>query len=396
MADKKYTTVWSNQFFYMCHVDNLKSVLELGILSHNKILEKGLKPAMISNPEIVANRKTVTVEGKSLWDYANVYFRVKNAMHYRVMKSIGADKVVILCLKKDILKLPGAMISNGNAAVGNTSFFKPKELKNVLNEISKSMRMEWWNPNDESKSQTMAECLVPDEIPLQYISKIIVLNHDLKAGIEKEVSGILRRENINLISQVDFFNFPTDKTEVTSNINLIEGDMFFSNMQTLTVSVNLEGVMGKGLASAVKYIMPDVYVRYQEVLRTKELDMGKPYYYKRGKNINETLGEEDYVNGERPTCFLIFATKDKWRFTSDFKGIEEGLKYLVKNYKSWEIESLAFPALGCGNGWLLWENVGPMMIKYLKQMDIPIEIYLPREKPVPKEQKTKDFLLKNN
>ena len=90
---------------------------------------------------------------------------------------------------------------------------------------------------------------------------------------------------------------------------------------------------------------------------------------------------------------MIFATKNEWRRQSDLKGIEEGLKYLLANYKEWEIESLALPALGCGLGWLSWKNVGPMIAKYLSQMDIPVEIYLPREGKIPKNQKTKEFLL---
>jgi O-acetyl-ADP-ribose deacetylase (regulator of RNase III) len=92
---------------------------------------------------------------------------------------------------------------------------------------------------------------------------------------------------------------------------------------------------------------------------------------------------------------LIFPTKNQWRFPSDFEGIEEGLKYLLENYKDWGIESLALPALGCGLGRLSWEKVGPMMIKYLKEMDIPVEIYLPREARILENQKTKEFLLKS-
>ena len=56
------------------------------------------------------------------------------------------------------------------------------------------------------------------------------------------------------------------------------------------------------------------------------------------------------------------------------------------------MESLALPALGCGLGKLSWEEIGPLMVKYLKDLDIEVEIYLPN-KELPKKQLTKEFLL---
>lgn len=73
--------------------------------------------------------------------------------------------------------------------------------------------------------------------------------------------------------------------------------------------------------------------------------------------------------------------------------IEKGLEYLLENYKRWEIESLAMPALGCGLGGLVWKDVGPVMYKTLVQLDIPVEICLPTDNEVPKEQLTREFLL---
>lgn len=39
--------------------------------------------------------------------------------------------------------------------------------------------------------------------------------------------------------------------------------------------------------------------------------------------------------------------------------------------------SLAIPPLGCGNGQLEWKVVGPLIYKYGKQMNIPVELYAP-------------------
>ncbi len=40
------------------------------------------------------------------------------------------------------------------------------------------------------------------------------------------------------------------------------------------------------------------------------------------------------------------------------------------------IKSIAFPKLGAQNGKLSWDEVGPLMAKYLGQLDIDVYIYI--------------------
>lgn len=77
-------------------------------------------------------------------------------------------------------------------------------------------------------------------------------------------------------------------------------------MQTLAVSVNTVGVMGKGLASRVKYQFPDVYVRYQDVCKTRELELGKPYLYKRESSLDSLLADEGEITESQPPD-VVFA-----------------------------------------------------------------------------------------
>src|SRR5690606_15007770 len=149
------------------------------------------------------------------------------------------------------------------------------------------------------------------------------------------------------------------------NLSLVDGDMFFSQMQTLTISVNCVGVMGKGLASRAKYQFPGMYVKYQDLCKEKKLALGKPYVLKKEYSLDEELAESpESLRSVEETQFLLFPTKNHWRQRSDIGGIEDGLKELVKNYKRVGIESLATPALGCGLGQLKWSDVGPLMGKY--------------------------------
>jgi O-acetyl-ADP-ribose deacetylase (regulator of RNase III) len=201
--------------------------------------------------------------------------------------------------------------------------------------------------------------------------------------------------NIPIISEPNMFFQPLVVQGLTPKLYLAEGDMFFSKAQTVTVSVNTVGVMGKGLASRTRYQFSDVYVHYEDLCRSKKLKMGRPQLYKRESSLDYELADEPGTlpNGNLEKWFLLFPTKRHWREQADIAGIEEGLKWLSDNYKREGIKSLAVPALGCGLGRLEWRDVGPLMCRYFKNFDITVVIYLPAEKKVTTEFLSKDFLV---
>ena len=194
------------------------------------------------------------------------------------------------------------------------------------------------------------------------------------------------------------FFHPNSRASIGSNISLIDGDMFFSDMQTLTVSVNLQGIMGKGLASRAKYQFPDVYVVYQDACRSRRITATKPYIYKREASLDEDLADltTPLKTANAVKWFLLFATKRKWRDDSRLDDIEAGLKWFRDNFASEGVQSLAIPALGCGLGGLLWESVGPLMCRYLHGIGIKVAIYLPRERDIDRRYLTESFLLGKN
>ena len=58
---------------------------------------------------------------------------------------------------------------------------------------------------------------------------------------------------------------------------------------------------------------------------------------------------------------LNFPTKDHWRSPSRLSYISDGLDWFVNNYEQHGIKSIVFPLLGCGNGGLTWDVVGPLI-----------------------------------
>lgn len=152
------------------------------------------------------------------------------------------------------------------------------------------------------------------------------------------------------------------------------GDLFASKAQTLVNTVNCVGVMGKGVALEFKKRFPSLFEDYAARCSRNEVRLGVPYIF-----VD--------VDGRR---VLNFPTKGHWRSPSKLVDIETGLDYFSKHYAEWEITSIAFPPLGCGNGGLEWSEVGPLIYRKLHRLPIDVEVYAPYG--TPKHELTDEFL----
>lgn len=152
------------------------------------------------------------------------------------------------------------------------------------------------------------------------------------------------------------------------------GDIFESKAQTLVNTVNCVGVMGKGIALEFKNRFPDAFRDYVARCERGEVKLGRPYLYK--SLVHQWI--------------LQFPTKQHWRMVTELSDIVTGLEYVLRHCKSWGIESLAVPPLGCGQGQLEWRIVGPTLYRFLREMDIPVELYAPYG--TPHEELRLDFL----
>ena len=131
------------QLYYITHIDNLQSILEKGILSHERIEQLGLGYTSIYNEDIVSRRKNKsTPEGKSLWHYANLYFQPRNPMMYSMMYSVLSAKekenFVVICVSNKVLHEHGVFITDGNAANDSTQFHCLSEGLAILRACLKS------------------------------------------------------------------------------------------------------------------------------------------------------------------------------------------------------------------------------------------------------------------
>ena len=247
------------ELYYITHIDNLRSILEKGILSHERIEQLELGYTSVYGEEVVSIHKNkLTPAGKSLWHYANLYFQPRNPMMYSLVKAKEKENLVVISVSNKVLCEHGIFITDGNTANAPTQFYSRSKGLSILRKQWDIIQSEWWNEDDGSKRKIMAECLVPDNVKPDFVSSIFVSDDRVK----DHVMQIVGEHKIHVVPEPHMFFERRIKGTVNGNIFLIDGDMFFSTMQTLTISVNLQGKMGKGLASRAKYQFPrvDVYL----------------------------------------------------------------------------------------------------------------------------------------
>lgn len=142
-------------------------------------------------------------------------------------------------------------------------------------------------------------------------------------------------------------------------IMYVKGDLFQSPAQVFVNAVNTVGVMGKGIALEFRKLFPDMYKQYRSLCEQGQFKIGMLWLY---KSPNKWV--------------LNFPTKTHWRYPSQVEYIEAGLKKFASMFVDLGVPSIAFPALGCGNGQLDFKSqVQPLMEKYLDPLPIDVFVY---------------------
>lgn len=166
--------------------------------------------------------------------------------------------------------------------------------------------------------------------------------------------------NDKIIGKKNGGNDDVSVTETPSNIKFIKGNIFNSKSQVIVNTVNCVGVMGKGVALVFKLRYPNMFEKYKEYCKSRQIGIGKLWLYK----------------GEASAPWVLnFPTKFHWKYPSKIEYIEKGLQKFLDSYMEKGITSIAFPLLGTHNGGLDKKEVLSLMETYLGKCDIPIEIY---------------------
>lgn len=153
-------------------------------------------------------------------------------------------------------------------------------------------------------------------------------------------------------------------------INLCHGNLLNEQVDAVVNTVNCVGIMGKGIALQFKKKWPENFDIYNRACKAGEVKPGKIFVYHLTNNATT-----------KPQYIINFPTKNHWKEKSKLSYIKEGLIDLINFIKENNIQSIAIPPLGCGNGGLKWEIVKPLIESaFLSLQNIDVRLFEPGEK----------------
>lgn len=164
---------------------NIPSILNNGLLSHNKVKEQKAWVFSCSNQEIQGIRAHKPIGDLAANDYVPLFFSKKTPMLCAIETSENSFGVpmIYICVKPEIIGEKGVYFSDGNIASKLTqNYCKLEELG----------KLDWgniwgWNPDkigfDEAKRIKSAEVLVPHMISPKWFRKLIVPDEESKAKL---------------------------------------------------------------------------------------------------------------------------------------------------------------------------------------------------------------------
>ncbi|MCS6804590.1 MAG: DUF4433 domain-containing protein [Blastocatellia bacterium] len=158
-----------SELHYIAHMNNVPSILRLGILS-NKMCSK-VAHTSVAMQEVQDRRAKVAVPGgRRLHEYVNLYICARNPMLYK-LRGQHLD-LCVLRVSTDVLDLPGTVVTDANASSNYVRFAAaPAGLSIVDRDLTFA---DDWRDQDpiqyfRKKSAKCAEVLVPDRVGPRFI-----------------------------------------------------------------------------------------------------------------------------------------------------------------------------------------------------------------------------------
>lgn len=173
-----------SEFQNISLIDNIPSILKYGILSYAEAAKIPHGSVALESVQEKRDQKRVP-GGLALHEYANVYFHARNPMMSR--RRNEAPRLCVLRISPDILNIPGAVITDQNAASKYVLFMAPDRIK-YLN-FDYLFARSWKHPEDQIEewrhsSAKCAEVLVPQRIPPEFLLGAYVLTDAAKRRLE--------------------------------------------------------------------------------------------------------------------------------------------------------------------------------------------------------------------
>ena len=141
-------------------------------------------------------------------------------------------------------------------------------------------------------------------------------------------------------------------------IKYIKGNLFNSSADALAHGCNTQGKMGAGIALEFKRRYPEMFFDYRQKCRSEEFKPGCAYMFK---------------NTEKPHVINLATQEDLSGAKPEY--IQSALRWLLENYESLKISTVAMPKIGAGLGGMQWEEVEMILYEYFEKSYLVIEVW---------------------
>lgn len=181
-----------SSLWHMTHIQNVQNIVKHGLFSHQSPQLLALNAIDISDHDVQRWRtKADPHYGLSLHDYVPLYINPRNPMLYR-RKEMQRD-ICLIEVSLDALEKGCFLISDGNAASGNTKFFKSTaDLRFLPWDV---LRSSFWTDFDDGKRKACSEVLVPNSIEPRFIRAVYCFS--------KAEAAVLGQKGIKSVISVD-------------------------------------------------------------------------------------------------------------------------------------------------------------------------------------------------
>jgi hypothetical protein len=208
---------------HMVSIENLRSIWDIGLLSKNELVRRGIEYRDISDKDVQQRRANRTIElscgdSRPLHDFVPLYLNAKNPMMSK-RKEMVPELALLDILVADLLDVvPVAVLASGNATNTATSFSEKWWAGG--DEVLEKIQWNWvlsdkyWNdcvqqcgqcPRcKENKRRAMAEILVAPSIANSLIHSIVVNSKTAEEAVQAAVGSELRTCGI-ICDQSRFF-----------------------------------------------------------------------------------------------------------------------------------------------------------------------------------------------
>lgn len=196
-------------FYHFTHIDNIKSIIECdGLLSTNIKKQYGVEHHNIANMDIQNRRREMHVPvgpGGVVHDYVPFYFATINPMLLGLLNRKIVDQPYICFIAVSVEKLLNSNVvftdASANTIYTPNFYERPDDLEKLEWSLIDSMK--WGENSEEERHLRMAEVLVYQKVPLEWIDSYIVFN---KIG-EKQIKNCYNEAGIAAPNiSYDWFN----------------------------------------------------------------------------------------------------------------------------------------------------------------------------------------------